>query len=270
MLKPYQKPQSYKVLPYQSIIKKIDNGAIKADKQDVQACSVDIRTTKNITLRAGDDLQLVSHNIWYTDYLPRRIFLKSTSARCGMFLNFESNLMLIKSLCFDIHIPAGTAIAQAVFYDTDQMSDVRDEYEILDENFIHEGFGGEINFGGVNTSPKFFLREDETPILKPNRLYLGRSEDKIKIANDEVGFLRDTFDLERGTLAHTGAGIIDAGFEGKIVTEMITSHNLHITEPLSMVIDIVKLTEPTEKPYDGNYQGQDDFQSILPKFLRGA
>jgi hypothetical protein len=79
MFTPYQKPQSYKVLPYQSLIKKIDCGIIYADKNDVQACSIDIRTTKDMNLRAGADYEFVHDNIWIASHLRSKIFLKSSN-----------------------------------------------------------------------------------------------------------------------------------------------------------------------------------------------
>ena len=103
-------------------------------------------------------------------------------------------------------------------------------------------------------------------IVGPGEHMLLHTLEYIKLPNDVAGLVN-----LRSTWARTGiyipATVVDAGFEGQLVIEIIGSSmpvKLYKGDRFLHLI-LVKLQSPVAKPYNGAYKGQKGIK--LPKFF---
>lgn len=98
----------------------------------------------------------------------------------------------------------------------------------------------------------------------PLRLYILHSQEYIKIDHEHAAllFLRST--TGREGFSHNMAGYFDPGFEGNGVLEVTTiiPGFLHKNQRIAQLA-YVKLTEKTDKPYNGKYKAQKGAQEAL-------
>ncbi|MDP8003579.1 MAG: dCTP deaminase [Caldisphaera sp.] len=120
--------------------------------------------------------------------------------------------------------------------------------------------GDSINYYECNKSDSF--------IIEPHRHYLLHSLEYVKLPSYLAGLVN-----LRSTWARTGiyipSTVTDAGFEGQLTIEVIGSEfpvKLYAGERFLHLV-LVKMETPSEKPYSGEYRGQQGVR--LPKFFKG-
>lgn len=245
----------YKIFPYQKIKSMVEYGLIKNTAIDnIQPASLDVTLDlkkpliieKNHTgivpikesffeLRDNSNIKL--------SYSSR-----STTARNGILVNaIEKSkgeyFLEINPLHKDIVVQNGDKLGQFYFLDLTQPV----------QN--HE----------INVNP--LIIGNTNLLLKPNNFYLTQSyENHISIDINEVGILREYEPKLGKYFTHLNAGFFDPGFEGKPVFEVITAQEININcKQTFAIMDFIPLTEPTLKPYNGNYQHQNRKEDIIPK-----
>ena len=110
-----------------------------------------------------------------------------------------------------------------------------------------------------------YKRQKEGLIVYPDERVLVNTLEYVALPDDLMGFccLRSTF-ARLGLF--TPPTIIDAGFEGELVIELVGGAfpvKLYKGQRFLHVV-FCKLTSPVEKPYRGQYQRQRGV--VLPKF----
>lgn len=96
--------------------------------------------------------------------------------------------------------------------------------------------------------------------IQPHSFVLGTSVEYIKLSSDMSALLHTRSSIGRlGISMHATAGLIDAGFEGRITYEItnFTDRVIKINsgEPVAQ-LTFHPLDQPAQKPYDGEYNGQ--------------
>lgn len=98
-------------------------------------------------------------------------------------------------------------------------------------------------------------------IIGPKDFVLATTVEYLKLPNNIEMFVEGRSSIGRTGLQVQNAGFTDPGFEGKITLELFNASNV----PIALVpgrriaqYAFIVLTEPTEKPYSGKYQGQLD------------
>ncbi len=111
--------------------------------------------------------------------------------------------------------------------------------------------------------------ESDSVVVGPGERLLAVTEEYIRVP----GYLAGLVNL-RSTWARTGIfvppTVVDAGFQGQIVIEVIGSAfpvRLRAGDRFLHLV-LVRLNTPAERPYAGSYQGQRGV--ALPKFFRGV
>lgn len=99
-------------------------------------------------------------------------------------------------------------------------------------------------------------------LIGPGDFVLGTSAEYIELSENMAAMLHTRSSIGRlGISMHATAGLIDAGFKGRITYE-ITNFSNRVVE-LNIDIPVAQLTfhpldSPALKPYDGIYNGQID------------
>jgi dCTP deaminase len=94
-------------------------------------------------------------------------------------------------------------------------------------------------------------------VFQPGWFYLVATQETIHMPDTHCGFVHMRSSLARQGLGHKMAGLIDPGFCGQITLELETA--LHLTIPVgARIVQITfhRLSEATQHPYRGRYQGQ--------------
>lgn len=103
------------------------------------------------------------------------------------------------------------------------------------------------------------VRLDQDLVIPPGEFKLGSTVERIRMMNHLVGIVHD-----KSTNARLGIALqntlIDAGWEGYLTLE-ISNHtpfilNLKRGRPIAQIMFHL-LDEPTDQPYDGKYQNQE-------------
>lgn len=264
--------KTHPILPAQAIKQLIYDRFIVADLDHVQACSLDVSVKLSVDELLNRETKIKKGHLRFFEIkekfrLPKHIKMqyssRSTTARnfveCDIEEIFCKKNISICPLATDIKIYDSQRLGQMYFYDTRTMVESWSIDLYLDKEYFT-----------FSDALKRFSKCDIYHLTQTRKLhksipYLMRSSEPIKIANDEVGILQ-VRGLQGDYCTHIDAGFFDAGFEGRAVFEVIANEDVKIdfSKPFAR-LDIIPLTEATESPYNGNYQGQDDLESILPK-----
>ena len=94
-------------------------------------------------------------------------------------------------------------------------------------------------------------------VFYPGTFYLASTVEYIKVPTTHCAFVNMRSSWARKGLGHKMAGFIDPGFEGEITLELETSIDIEIARG-DRIVQIIycKLSEETEKSYEGKYKGQ--------------
>lgn len=244
------------VLPAQKIQELINtNKVIKANDKNVQPASLDIHLTNYNPMRLykGQTYILPVKEKFNCEHIFELHYsARSTTARNGLYTSYcsETNTITLRPLECDLIIPSYCRIGQIYFLDISKtIQDYVIEKQTLD-------------------LCKHSLTNPFTKLLKDTTIYLGTSTNVVKIPNDCVGFLQE-FEPNNGMyFTHLNAGLFDPNFQGKAVYEIMMLNNNNVKNVnfnKFAELHYIPLTEPTNKPYHGNYQNQDSIESILPK-----
>lgn len=274
----------YKIYPHQWIHETLRKMYPYRENNEVQSASLDIKCNNkdNILLYPNETVKLellIPNNVFYeqTFYL----FEKSTTARLGIKIKpiIEHNIVYIEitSKYFTIFLKSFTALIQAVFFDI--LDPVEPDKVILD---LDLDYSFKLNKGLIPYNDKvrddtFVLFEQTNPGYKTynilsDKTYLYRSCSNINITTNVVGILNPlsnngNFIVDNSVHysdEYLGAGFIDPGFNTQLTYEISSQKTRYLpsinTEQFATV-NIVPLTEITDKPYNGNYVTG----SMLPK-----
>lgn len=108
----------------------------------------------------------------------------------------------------------------------------------------------------IQAAPLFVDLSGEVVFL-PGHFYLCATIEYIIVPRTHCAFVNMRSSLARRGLGHKMAGFIDPGFEGQVTLELETAVPLHVPVGERIVqLVYMRLSEVTEKPYSGRYQGQ--------------
>lgn len=98
---------------------------------------------------------------------------------------------------------------------------------------------------------------DNPIVFYPNTFYLCSTVEYIKVPSTHCAFINMRSSLARKGLGHKMAGFIDPGFEGQITLELEAAIPVEVLRGERIVqIIYMRLSEKTQKPYEGKYKGQ--------------
>ena len=103
----------------------------------------------------------------------------------------------------------------------------------------------------------FLMMPDTTFTFHPGVFYLCSTRETLSIPITHAAVLHMRSSYARQGLGHKMAGYIDPGFTGQLTLELTT--DLPVTVPYhAPLVQVVflRLAEPTDTPYHGQYQGQ--------------
>lgn len=107
--------------------------------------------------------------------------------------------------------------------------------------------------------------------LWPGRLYLATTMETLGIPADLVGHLHGKSTLARaGIVVHQQAGLLDPGYEGRPTLEITVVYPTYLRpgQPIAQ-LELLRLTTPVERPYDGRYQHDIAPQPPRPTIAEG-
>ena len=107
-------------------------------------------------------------------------------------------------------------------------------------------------------------------VISAGEFVLGASLEKIELSNKIAAILHTRSSIGRlGISTHATAGLIDAGFHGSITFEITNFSDKDIELDLDIPVAQLtfhKLDTPTDKPYNGDYNGQ--IEPTISKYWR--
>ena len=117
---------------------------------------------------------------------------------------------------------------------------------------------GKVSKEGENEVQSYgFKVSEEGFTFHPRYFYLCSTVEYVKVPKTHAGFVNMRSSLARRGLGHKMAGFIDPGFEGEITLELSADIPVHVSFRERIVqIVYVRLTEESEKGYEGKYKGQ--------------
>lgn len=107
---------------------------------------------------------------------------------------------------------------------------------------------------------KIQLRKDHFYVLKPGQCVLSRTYEKITIPRDCAGKIDSKSGANRLSLLVVLGDYCNPGYSGYYPLQIVNlgKHKIKIYPYISLCqLSLIKLTSPTEKEYDGNYQNDD-------------
>ncbi|PKL36911.1 dCTP deaminase [Candidatus Peregrinibacteria bacterium HGW-Peregrinibacteria-1] len=96
-------------------------------------------------------------------------------------------------------------------------------------------------------------------IIPPHSFLLGTTQEYLEIPNDITAFVEGRSSIGRMGLFIQNAGLIDAGFKGRITLELFNASSIPIKlEAGKRICQLVftRMDKCAENPYQGKYQGQ--------------
>jgi dCTP deaminase len=109
------------------------------------------------------------------------------------------------------------------------------------------------------------ITDDETFVIHPGEFVLGRTLERVGLANDLVARIEGKSSIGRlGLIVHATAGFVDPGFEGTLTLEITNLTRVPIVLYPNLPIaqlSFMRLDKPAERPYGhpelgSHYHGQ--------------
>lgn len=133
--------------------------------------------------------------------------------------------------------------------------------EIRDRGIMHpfneRAVSNGMSFGLSHAG--YDVRIDQDIVMWPWRCALASTMEKFEMPNDCVGLVADKSTWARRFITMQNT-VIEPGWKGYLTLEII-NHSFHVIkirkgDPIAQIL-FVKMTQPTERPYEGKYQNQE-------------
>ena len=130
----------------------------------------------------------------------------------------------------------------------------------LANNIVSKYFLGEKTYtmeGRPFFEERIVLASNGTIIMMPHVFYLCSSQEYIYVPPTHCAMVQMRSSPARRGLGHKVAGFVDPGFHGQITFELTADIPIELAygERIAQII-YMRLTELTERPYIGKYNGQ--------------
>ena len=138
-----------------------------------------------------------------------------------------------------------------------RLDNVFGEFVRIDEPYLSPAYPGR----GLNFVEKEFFHA--TYFLQPGAFALAKSFEYIALPDNVIALLNGKSSLgRRGLIVHATANIVDPGWRGHIVFELVNLGTMPIELfPLLRVAKLVFFRTDNAEPYTGKFRGQID---IIP------